>query len=89
MVDSSVEKILAEKGKIVDVVADKFAITALKRREDDNALILRGYNLSNHKQPFVIKEEVRLLNLLEEEIEGNLTNLAPNEIKTLLIKEKK
>lgn len=89
LVDSSVEKILAEKGKIVDVVADKFAITALKRREDDNALILRGYNLSNHKQPFVIKEEVRLLNLLEEEIEGNLTNLAPNEIKTLLIKEKK
>lgn len=78
---------LSHEGKFIEVNADKFAITALKRRENDNGLILRGYNLSNQNEKIEVKAETTSLNLLEEEIGEKPENLAPYEIRTLLIKE--
>ena len=76
-------------GKILEIDTDKFAITALKRRESDNGLVLRGYNMSGQSLSLALEEEAKLLNLLEDEIEADSqTQIAAREIRTLLIKEK-
>ncbi|KKW73366.1 glycoside hydrolase GH38 family [Lactococcus cremoris] len=77
-------------GKILEIDNDKFAITALKRRESDNGLVLRGYNMSGQPLNLHLEEETRILNLLEDEMkEADMQKeIAAHEIRTLLIKEK-
>ena len=89
LTDSSVKK-LPSAGKILEIDNDKFAITALKRRESDNGLVLRGYNMSGQPLNLHLEEETRILNLLEDEMkEADMQKkIAAHEIRTLLIKEK-
>lgn len=89
LTNPSAEKNLPSAGKILEIDTDKFAITALKRRESDNGLVLRGYNMSGQSLSLALEEEAKLLNLLEDEIEADSqTQIAAHEIRTLLIKEK-
>ena len=89
LTNPSAEKTLPSAGKILEIDTDKFAITALKRRESDNGLVLRGYNMSGQSLSLALEEEAKLLNLLEDEIEADSqTQIAAHEIRTLLIKEK-
>ena len=61
----------------------------MKRRESDNGLVLRGYNMSGQSLSLALEEEAKLLNLLEDVIEADSqTQIAAHEIRTLLIKEK-
>ena len=68
-----------------------FEVTALKRRKADEALILRGYNLSDQPTDITIEKAgespVHLLNLLEERCGAYEAKLQPYEIKTLEMKE--
>jgi alpha-mannosidase len=89
LTNPSAEKTLPSAGKILEIDTDKFAITALKRRESDNGLVLRGYNMSGQSLSLALEEEAKLLNLLEDVIEADSqTQIAAHEIRTLLIKEK-
>ena len=89
LTNPSAEKTLPSAGRILEIDTDKFAITALKRRESDNGLVLRGYNMSGQSLSLALEEEAKLLNLLEDEIEADSqTQIAAHEIRTLLIKEK-
>ena len=67
------------------------AITALKRRRQDDLLVLRGYNLADTATPFVAKKAKTnrcLLNLLEEEQSQSVgETLAAYEIRTIGLKE--
>lgn len=63
-----------------------FELTAVKRRRTDNALIVRGYNLSDHTVSYTVEKQGEVLtqtvNLLEQPIE--LSNeLEPYQILTL------
>lgn len=82
---------LPASGKIIELTAESFAPTALKRRESDNGLVLRGYNMADNERKFELGHEAEFLNLLEEEesekVQGKLSKLEPYEIRTLLIKE--
>lgn len=63
-----------------------FELTAVKRRKADNALIVRGYNLSDHTVSYTVEKQgealTQTVNLLEQPIE--LSNeLGPYQILTL------
>ncbi|PCS01026.1 sugar hydrolase [Lactococcus fujiensis JCM 16395] len=79
--------ILPNNGKIVDISADTFATTALKRREADDRIVLRGYNMSDQAEIVHIVGAFKELNLLEEEQDDFSQDLKPYEIKTILVHE--
>lgn len=83
--------ILKTAHKYLTVEEDRFEVTALKRRKEDEALILRGYNLSDQVANLSIEKAGQapayLLNLLEERCEEFEATLQPYEIKTLEMKE--
>ncbi len=66
----------------------KFEVTALKRRKKDDALVLRGYNLSGEKDTLELEKAgnkpTETLNLLEEHVSAYNEDLNPYEIKTVL-----
>lgn len=66
-----------------------FEPTALKRRLDDNALILRGYNLGNKEEELDISKDGKapknVLNLLEESMSDYKNLLKAYEIITVEI----
>lgn len=76
----------------IEITGDTFAVTALKRRKEDQSLVLRGYNLADEKQSVLLSKDgkttVQRLNLLEEE-QGTdiLSELVPFEICTIAFKE--
>ncbi|MGM0216261.1 alpha-mannosidase [Enterococcus sp. AZ109] len=82
---------LPPQHQYVTVAGDLFEVTALKRRKEDEALILRGYNLSDQAADLCVEKDGQapayLLNLLEERKEDYQATLRPYEIKTLEIKE--
>ncbi|WP_265458327.1 alpha-mannosidase [Enterococcus sp. HY326] len=82
---------LAAAEQFLEIDGHVFEVTALKRRKSDQALILRGYNLSNQEAMVNIKKNghqpVQLLNLLEEPWGDFNEGLRPYEIKTMEIKE--
>lgn len=67
---------------------DKFEITGLKRRKADNALILRGYNLSGEVSNVTLKKDKetpkQIVNLLEEPLKPYQELLQPYEIRTVV-----
>lgn len=71
------------------VKGEKFEVTALKRRKQDNALVIRGYNLSDQAADLTIEKAGQkpgnLLNLLEERSGDFEPTLQPYEIKTVEI----
>lgn len=71
----------------VEIAGDKFEPTALKRRKNDDALILRGYNLSNDEEELMLKKGEQspnqTLNLLEEPLKEYSNRLQPYEIRTV------
>ncbi len=76
----------------VAVEGATFAITALKRRREDEIAVLRGYNLAAETTPISVKKdgakELHLLNLLEEEQADTVLDvLNPYEIRTVGIVE--
>lgn len=87
------EGILPTKRQYVAIDSPRFAVTALKRRECDDKLILRGYNLSDETAAFSISKgeqtKIQLLNLLEEPIGTVSEELHPYEIRTIAIEEEK
>ncbi|MEO1772083.1 alpha-mannosidase [Candidatus Enterococcus ferrettii] len=70
---------------------DRFEVTTLKRRKEDEALILRGYNLSDQATDLFVEKAGQAptyqLNLLEERCGEFEATLQPYEIKTLEMKE--
>ncbi|MGM0126128.1 alpha-mannosidase [Enterococcus sp. AZ194] len=65
-----------------------FGTTAVKRNKETNELIVRGFNLSDKKEPFVIEKNAKmptqLLNLLEEATdEPVVETIDPYEIRTM------
>lgn len=78
---------LAPQDVFVKITGEKFEPTALKRRKDDRALILRGYNLSGDKDALVLKKDdqtpIKTLNLLEEPLKDYEDTLQPYEIRTV------
>ena len=75
----------------VKLSGDKFAVTALKRRHDDQHLILRGYNVSAEATTVQLEKAgqtpVQQLNLFEQSAGTYHASLAPYEIKTLELPE--
>ncbi|MGX7031039.1 alpha-mannosidase [Vagococcus zengguangii] len=71
----------------VAVTGDNFAITALKRRQGDDALVLRGYNMTEEATDLAIAKEgiskTELLNLLEEAQGECPDKLSGHEIRTI------
>jgi len=73
------------KHQYLKLAGEAFSLTAMKRRENSNELITRGYNLTNKSQPFSLEAPgliPKVCNLLEEEQVGvaTKTKLAPGEI---------
>lgn len=83
--------LLEKQSQFVEANGATVAITALKRRRQDDLLVLRGYNLADTATPFVAKKEKTdrcLLNLLEEEQPQSVgETLAAYEIRTIGLKE--
>lgn len=71
----------------VKVESETFVPTALKRRKADQALILRGYNMSDEVKALTIEKAEStpvVLNLLEEATEENyVSEIQPYEIRTI------
>lgn len=80
---------LPAKATYLESKTPAFAVTALKRRLSDEALVMRGFNLTDQACPLVIGEqrECDVLNLLEEAMLGEVNTLSPYEIKTLKIND--
>lgn len=82
---------LENKKHYLSIKGSTFAVTALKRRESDAKLIVRGYNLSNEATELMVTKENQtnseLLNLLEEPIGTVSKELRPYEIRTIGIEE--
>jgi alpha-mannosidase len=85
------EGTLAATNQFVEANGETAAITALKRRRQDDLLVIRGYNLGDAPTPFVTQKESTtscLLNLLEEEQDQPVADkLAAYEIRTVGLKE--
>lgn len=79
---------LPHKNQYLQVDGDRFAVTALKRGEN-NELVLRGYSMSDEESDLhVTKSEaqkLKSLNLLEEEIADFDEKLRAHEIRTISI----
>lgn len=80
---------LQTKQTFIDIKGLMFEPTALKRRLDDNALILRGYNLGNKEEELDISKDGKapknVLNLLEESMSDYKNLLKAYEIITVEI----
>ncbi|EUJ51701.1 alpha-mannosidase [Listeria fleischmannii] len=77
---------LPAKSSFLTADNDAFLMTALKKAQDDDAIIVRGYNLKNTKEPLQVKMGGRTSyrsNLLEEGREPLLDELKPAEIMTI------
>jgi alpha-mannosidase len=85
------EGTLVATNQFVEANGETAAITALKRRRQDDLLVIRGYNLGDAPTPFVTQKESTtscLLNLLEEEQDQPVADkLAAYEIRTVGLKE--
>ncbi|MDH6365177.1 alpha-mannosidase [Enterococcus sp. PF1-24] len=81
------EGALPAKKAYLTVEADAFGITALKRRKEDNLLVLRGYNMADEVVEVNLSKEKAtpvLLNLLEDELPQKYSKeLKPYEIRTI------
>lgn len=82
---------LASSQQYLTVDCDKFGVTALKRRKNDQAVILRGYNLSSDPTELEVTKAGQmptgLLNLLEETAGQVEPILRPYEIRTYEIRD--
>lgn len=70
----------------VSVEGNKFAITSLKQGEDQNSVVLRGYNLTDEDTNIRVKigkMSVKQVNLMEHDMDDDVDHLQPCEIKTL------
>lgn len=82
---------MPSKMQYLNVDGETFSVTALKRRREDDQLILRGYNLANKDSKLTInkknQKKLALLNLLEEEVGEINETLGAYEIRTIGIEE--
>lgn len=81
---------LNSKSSYIDIAGDSFIITALKRKENSDEIILRGYNASNkNMQVNVYKEgyKLSLCNLIEEKQSEISEVLKPAEIRSYIIEK--
>lgn len=73
--------------QFIAIKGDTFGVTALKRNQETNQLILRGFNLSDQVEKLSITKEGKsprqLVNLLEESPEPVTETLTPYEIRTM------
>lgn len=79
---------LAHKKQYLTAEGAEFAVSALKRGEE-NELILRGYNLADKESTLTVKksdkQKLKILNLLEEELTDYTEKMKPYEIRTVRI----
>lgn len=78
---------LPSSSQYLQLTSKTFAPTALKRRKHDNALIMRGYNMSDKGEEIVLEKSGKtpsLLNLLEESTQEIYTSeIGGYEIRTI------
>ena len=81
---------LNSKSSYIDIAGDGFIITALKRKENSDEIILRGYNATNENMPINVYKEgykLSLCNLIEEKQSEVSEILKPAEIRSYIIEK--